>query len=95
MAEWHHAQASPSDELAQLSFYSMKKKQDGREIEFRITMREYVDRPKGQHARFFAEADKHVNQKLAAILPHGWGHSVLEALADCIRMIHQFPYDEE
>ncbi len=94
MPEWPYAQADPSDELAQLSFYSMKKKQGGREIEFRITMREYVERPAGQHSRFFAEADKHVNQKTAAVLPHGWGNSVLEALADCIRMIRQFPYED-
>ena len=94
MSEWHYAQPDPSSELAQLSFYSMKKKQDGRDIEFRITVREYAAKPPGQHARFFAEADKHVNQKLAAVLPHGWGHSVLEALSDCMRMIHQFPYDE-
>lgn len=94
MAEWHYAQADPSDELAQLSFYSMKKKQGARMIEFRITVREYVDRPAGQHSRFFAEADKHVNQKLAPILPHGWGHSALEALADCMRIIRQFPYED-
>jgi len=94
VAEWHYAQVNTSDELAQLSFYSMKKKQSGREIEFRITVREYAVQPAGQHARFLAEADKPVNQKLAAVLPHGWGHSVLEALSDCVRMIHQFPYED-
>jgi hypothetical protein len=93
VAEWHYAQADPSDELAELSFFSMRKRQDGRDIEFRITVREYVQRPPGQHSRFFAEADKHVNQKTAAVLPYGWGHSVLEALADCVRMIRQFPYE--
>ncbi|HEV3483731.1 MAG TPA: hypothetical protein VGR97_15540, partial [Candidatus Acidoferrales bacterium] len=77
MPEWGYAQADASDELAQLSFYSMKKKQGGREIEFRITVREYAERPASQHSRFFAEADKQVNQKTAAILPTGWGHSVL------------------
>jgi hypothetical protein len=92
--EWQYAQADPSDELAQLSLYSMKKKQDGREIEFRITVREYAARPATQHSRFFAEADKHVNQKTAAILPYGWGNSTLEALADCMRMIRQFPYED-
>ena len=94
MAEWQYAQANPSEELAQLSFYSMKKKQGGREIEFRITVREYAQQPASQHSRFFAEADKHVNQHTAAILPSGWGHSVLEALADCMRMIRQFPYED-
>lgn len=94
MPEWGYAQADPSDELAQLSFYSMKKKQGGREIEFRITVREYAERPASQHSRFFAEADKQVNQRTAAIVPTGWGHSVLEALSDCIRMIRQFPYED-
>ncbi|HEY6442211.1 MAG TPA: hypothetical protein VIY66_02595 [Candidatus Acidoferrales bacterium] len=94
MPEWGYAQADPSDELAQLSFYSMKKRQSGREIEFRITVREYAEQPPSQHSRFFAEADKQVNQKTAAILPTGWGHSVLEALSDCIRMIRQFPYED-
>jgi hypothetical protein len=92
--EWAYAQADPSDELAHLTFYSVKKKQSGRDIEFRITVREYVDQPAHQHSRFFAEADKHVNQKTAPILPTGWGHSVLEALSDCVRMIRQFPYEE-
>ena len=94
MPDWQYAQSSPSDELAQLSFYSMKKKQDDREIEFRITVREYVQRPAGHHSRFFAEADKHVNQKTAPVLPCGWGQSALEALADCMGMIRQFPYEE-
>lgn len=93
MPEWQYAQADSSDQLAQLSFYSMMKKHDGREIEFRITVREFVQRPPNQHSKFFAEADKHVNQKTAAILPHGWGDSVFEALAGCVRMIHQFPYE--
>jgi hypothetical protein len=92
--EWRVAQKHPSEELAELSFFSIKKKQDGREIEFRITVREYAEQPAGQHSRFFAEADKQVNQKTAAVLPCGWGHSVLEALADCVRMIRQFPYED-
>ena len=95
MAEWTFAQVNPSDELAQLSFYSMKKQQEGREVEFRITVQEYVKPPSGQHSRFFAAADKYVNQKTAAILPHGWGNSAFEALADCMRMIRQFPYEDD
>jgi hypothetical protein len=92
--DWQYAQIESSDQLAQLSFYTMKKKQNGREIEFRITVREYAERPAGQHSKFFAEADKQVNQKTAAILPYGWGNSVLDALSDCIRMVRQFPYEE-
>jgi len=94
MADWQYAQLDRADELAQVSYYTMKKHQEGREIEFCITVKEFVTPPSGQHSKFFAEADKEVNQKTAAILPTGWGDSVLKALADCMRMIRQFPYDE-
>jgi hypothetical protein len=94
MADWQYAQLDRADELAQVSHYTMKKHEQGREIEFHITVKEFVTPPSGQHSKFFAEADKHVNQKTAAILPTGWGDSVLKALADCMRMIRQFPFEE-
>jgi hypothetical protein len=94
VSDWQYAQLDPSDQLAQISFYSVKKHERGRDVEFRITVREYVTVPPGHHSRFFAEADKHVNQSTAAVLPTGWGDSVLKALADCLRMIRQFPYEE-
>jgi hypothetical protein len=43
--------------------------------------------------RFFAEADKQVNQQSAPLLPSGWGDSLWEALEGCLRMIRQFPYE--
>jgi hypothetical protein len=92
--DWHFAKASPSEKLSQLSFFSMLKKQGDREIEFRITVKEYIDRPGDLHHRFFAEADKHVNQKTAPVLPCGWGNSELEALSGCLGIIRQFPYEE-
>ncbi|MGH9726152.1 MAG: hypothetical protein ACRD41_13895, partial [Candidatus Acidiferrales bacterium] len=67
--------------------------QEGGSVEFRITVREFAAAPPGHSLRFFAEADKTVNQKTAPILPSGWGDSVLKALADCMRMIRQFPYE--
>lgn len=95
MAEWNYAQADPSEELALLQVFSMKKRQNGREILFRITVREFAVPPAGHRQRFFAEADKPLNQKTAAIVPCGWGDSVLAALSDCMRMIRQFPYEGE
>jgi hypothetical protein len=94
MADWQYAQQDKADELAQLSYYTMKKHQPGGDVEFLVTLWEYVTPPAGQHSKFFAEADKHVNQKTAAILPSGWGDSALKALADCLRIIRQFPYEE-
>ena len=93
MSDWQYAQSDKSEELAQITYYSMRKRDPGREVEFRITVKEYVSPPPGQHSRFFAQADKQVNQKTAPLLPHGWGDSLLKALADCMRMIREFPYE--
>lgn len=95
MAEWHYAQAEASEELALLHIFSMKKRQQGGDVTFRITVREFATAPAGHHQRFFAEADKPVNQKTAPVVPCGWGDSVLVALSDCLRMIRQFPYEGE
>jgi hypothetical protein len=91
--DWHHAQMDRSEELAQHYFFSMKKREQGREVQFRITVREFASPPPGQNLRFFAQADKQINQNTAAFLPSGWGDSVLQALADCLRLIRQFPYE--
>jgi hypothetical protein len=45
--------------------------------------------------RFFAVADKEVNQRTAPLLPSGWGDSVWEALEGCVMLIRQFPYEGE
>jgi hypothetical protein len=95
VAEWQFAQADKSEELAELHFYSLKKRQAGGDVTFRITVKEYATPPAGQRLRFFAEADKQVNQKTAALLPSGWGDSILKALGDCIRLIRRFPYEGE
>jgi hypothetical protein len=95
VSDWQYAQADRSEQLAQITHYSAKKQDRGREIEFHIIVKEFVTPPPGQHTRFFAEADKKVNQKTTALLPFGWGDSVLKALAGCLRMIRDFPYEEE
>ena len=92
MSEWTFAQTQPSEELAQLHFFSMKKCQPDGDIEFIITVKEYVDRNQ-YHMRFFAEADKQTNQKSAPFTPFGWGESLLQALSECVRAVHRFPYE--
>lgn len=91
--DWQYAQANPAEELAQLHHFTMTKQEDGRDIPFNITVKEFAAPPKGQHLRFFAEADKQVNQKTAPFVPSGWGDSTLKALADCMRLIRQFPFE--
>ena len=92
MAEWTFAQSDSNDELAQLHFFSINKRQDGRVIEFRITVKEYAT---ANHLsmRFFAETDKQTNQKTAAYTPNGWGQTLLLALSECIKAIQRFPYE--
>ena len=93
MSDWKFAQKDVSEELALLHQFSFKKSDPGGEICFLVTVREYAAPPKGQFARFFAQADKFVNQKTAPILPTGWGNSMLDALTACLRMIREFPYE--
>lgn len=91
MAEWIYAQTQPGDELAQLHFFSLVKRQPTGDVEFRITVREFATRNKAL-MRFFAEADKQTNQDIAAYTPCGWGETLLEALSECVKSIHRFPY---
>jgi hypothetical protein len=93
MAEWELAQTHPSDELAQLHFFSMKKKQPGGEIEFQIVVREYIARDDNRSMLFFAEANRQTNQNTAPYTPTGWGSTLLKALSECVKAIHRFPYE--
>ncbi|HXG92512.1 MAG TPA: hypothetical protein VNN73_09100 [Blastocatellia bacterium] len=90
--DWVFAQPDPSDELAKLHFFSMKKRQGESVIEFVITVREYVER-NAHYMRFFAEADKQTNQKTAPYTPSGWGETLFDALNECVKAIHRFPYE--
>jgi hypothetical protein len=93
LSDWKFAQKEVSEELALLHSYSMKKNQNGRDISFLITVKEFAAPPREQYARFFAQADKFVNQKTAPLLPTGWGNSLLDALCACAKMIREFPYE--
>ena len=92
MAEWHFAQQDPSDRLCQVHHFAMTKRYPGGEVEFVITIREYIN-PPDLAMRFLAQTDKQTNQKTAPFTPNGWGSSLFEALSACIREIHRFPYE--
>ncbi len=94
MSDWRFAEIDPAEDLAQLSFFSMKKCQPDGEVEFVVTVKEYVDRNR-QHMKFFAQADKQVNQKVAPFTPFGWGETVLAALSECLKTIRRYPYDKD
>ena len=92
MKEWGFAQTQVSEELAQLHYFSMKKHQAGAAIEFVITVKEFIT-PQEPTMHFFAQADKETNQNTAPYRPSGWGKTMLEALSECVRAIHRFPYE--
>jgi hypothetical protein len=94
VAEWVHAQKDPADELAQLHYFSFKKRQAEEEIEFVITVKEFASRNALQ-MRFYAQADKEINQRTAPFRPFGSGDSLLNALSECIRSIRQYPYEPD
>jgi hypothetical protein len=94
MDEWAYAQAKHSEKLARIHHFSVCKQQDGKEIEFVITVKEYSKPPNGK-LRFFALADKQTNQESAPYTPSGWGETLLTALADCITEVNRFPYQGE
>lgn len=94
MAEWVYAQTDPAEELAQLHFFSFKKRQPEGEIEFVITIKEFASRNPLQ-MRFYAQADKEINQRTASFRPFGWGETLPAALIECLRAIRQFPYEGE
>lgn len=90
MTEWIFAQENPSEELARLHFFSIKKKGAGGDVEFTIKVYEYVQR-NTLNMKFFAQADREVNQEGAPFIPFGWGETLLEALSECVHAIRQFP----
>src|SRR5215475_10845797 len=91
MKDWGFAQTDPSQELAHLHFFSIQKHYPARRVEFIITVKEFVT-PKEPTMIFFAQADQQTNQATAPYHPSGWGKTLLEALANCIREINRFPY---
>jgi len=71
MTDWMYVQESAAEQLAQIHHFAMVKRQVGGDVPFRITIKEFAAPPPGQRLRFFAEADKAVNQKTASFVPCG------------------------
>jgi hypothetical protein len=92
LPDWQYAEEKPTERLSRIEQYSMLKQQAGGDVEFLITVREYVN-PPDPAMRFLAQADKQTNQKTAPYTPTGWGSSLLQALAECMKGIRKFPYE--
>ena len=81
------------EELAQLHFFSVKKRYTGGEIEIRITVKEFATR-NAQGMRFYAQTDQSLNQATVAFQPFGWGETISEALRECLTQIRQYRYQD-
>jgi hypothetical protein len=92
LTDWKFAQRDAAERLAHLHYFSIVKPYNGSDVEFVITIREYIT-PKDPSMPFFAEADKQTNQSTAPYTPSGWGRTLLEALSQCMENIHRFPYE--
>jgi hypothetical protein len=89
LSDWKYAQSEPSDRLCKLHHFSMMRPNPEGEVEFFITVREYVD-PPDPAMRFFAQADKEVSRGVAPHRPVGWGPDLLTALSECVKAVRRF-----
>jgi hypothetical protein len=85
-----YAQKDADEELAELHYFSFTKRQPEGDVQFVIAVKEFASRNALQ-MRFYAQADKEVNQGSAAFRPFGWGDSLLRALSECLDSIRQYP----
>lgn len=92
MSDWKYVQRDPSEALAKLHFFSVKKKYSSGEIDVRITIQEFAT-PEIGAMQFFAKADIELNQKSGTFQPSGWGDTLMGALSDCLKNIRRFEYE--
>lgn len=92
MEDWKFTQKDPSEALAKLHFFSIKKKYASGEVEARITVKEFAT-AKTTDMKFFATADIQLNQNTAKFQPCGWAETLMGALTECLRNLRKFDYE--
>jgi hypothetical protein len=91
VSDWKFVQRDPSENLAQLHFFSVKKKHSSGEMEVRITVQEFAT-PEIGALQFFAMADIELNQKAVKFQPSGWSNTLAGALSECMNNVRRFEY---
>ena len=94
MSDWKLLQRDPSEQLAKLHFFSVKKQHSSGPVEIRITIWEYATAEIGALC-FFAQTDVALNQKTAPFHPCGWSNTLIGALSECLRNVRNFEYEQE
>jgi len=90
--DWKFTQKDPSESLAKLHFFSIKKKHASGEVEARITVKEFAT-AKTTDMKFYAYADIELNQKTMKFQPCGWAETLMGALTECLRNLRKFEYE--
>lgn len=93
MNDWKFLQKDSSEALARLHFFSITKKHASGEIEARITVKEFATAATSD-MQYFAMADIALNQKSLPFHPAGWGETLMGALAECLRNLRRFEYED-
>ena len=93
MAEWTYVDTEPSEAFCQIQYFGFRKSQATGNVDFVITLREFTN-PQDPALKFFAQADKQTNQRVAPYTPCGWGKTLLAALEECVREVNRFPFHE-
>ncbi|HUX46191.1 MAG TPA: hypothetical protein VMV57_15705 [Terracidiphilus sp.] len=93
MNDWKLLQKDSAEALAKLHFFSINKKHAKGEVEARITVKEFAT-SKTTDMKFYASADLCLNQNSMPFHPVGWGETLMIALAECLRNLRKFEYEE-
>jgi hypothetical protein len=92
MEGWKFLEKDPSEALARLHFFSVKKKHASGDLEVRITIKEFAS-AKTTDMKFLAVADLELNQKTMKFQPCGWAETLTGALTECLRNVRRFEYE--
>jgi hypothetical protein len=93
MSDWKHVQRDPTEKLAKLHHFSVKKPHASGPVEMRITVWEFAT-PEVGDMQFFAQADTKLNQGTAPFQPCGWSSTLMGALSECLRNVRKFEYED-
>jgi hypothetical protein len=89
MSDWKYIRQNPGEALAQLHYFSVKKKTATGEVDLRITVHEYASADIG-NLMFFAQTDETMNQSIAPFRPSGWSSTLGGAVEECLRNVRRF-----
>jgi hypothetical protein len=93
VSDWKYIRQNPGEALAQLHYFSVKKKSAAGDVELRITVHEYAHADIG-NLLFFAQTDETMNRSAAPFRPSGWSSTLAGAIEECLLNIRRFEIGE-